>query len=180
MEGSVYIALLRGINVGGVVLKMADLKDAVSGLGFHDLRTYLQSGNVVLRAGTSNAADVAASIAKALEAGCGIDVQVLAYSQPDWEKLLTGNPFPAAEDKPKTLHAFMLSALPEKRRLDELAAKDWGSDEWRVVGDALYMHTPDGFGKSKLAQNVERLLKVPMTARNWNTMRALAEMARQI
>ena len=172
-----YIALLRGINVGGKVLKMPDLKQAVADLGFRDVRTYVQSGNLVLRAEGLAAAEVASLITKAVAGKRGILAQVLAYDAGDWQCIVSNNPFKAAEPQPKTLHAFLLAAQPEKQRQDDLAARDWGNDEWKIVGDALYMHTPDGFGKSRLAQSVERLLKVPMTARNWSTILALQQMA---
>lgn len=177
MTDRTYIALLRGINVGGKVLKMADLKQAVDDLGFGDVRTYLQSGNMVFHAPKTGDGTLAARISNAIRDKAGIDVHVLVRSAAEWDEVITNNPFPKAAALPKTLHAFALDLQPEKARVEDLQARDHGSEEWKIVGDALYLHTPDGFGKSKLGNSIERLLKVPMTGRNWNTVLALRELA---
>ena len=172
-----YIALLRGINVGGKVLKMADLKAAVEGLGFHDIRTHLQSGNMVFRADEGDAGTLAQKISGAILDHAAIDVTVMVRSADEWRAIVAANPYPQAEQYPKTVHAFILDQLPEPARIDALAAKTAGREEWKIVDGTLYLHTPDGFGKSVLGNLVERILKVPMTARNWNTVRALEELA---
>jgi len=177
MNGETYIALLRGINVGGKVLKMADLKEAVAGLGFEDVRTYLQSGNMVFKAARASNADLAGRIASAIQSHKAMDVEIMLRSIHEWDRVISGNPYPQAEDKPKTVHAFILDDQPGKDRIAILRAKEAGSEEWTIAGDALYLHTPDGFGKSVLGNLVERILKVPMTARNWNTVKALKELA---
>lgn len=172
-----YIALLRGINVGGKVLKMADLKQAVAGLGFEDVRTYLQSGNMVFKAKTAPNAELVGRIAAAIKAHQAMDVKIMVRSIRDWDRVISGNPYSQAEEKPKTVHAFILDDQPGKDRIAILRTKDAGSEEWTIAGDVLYLHTPDGFGKSVLGNLVERTLKVPMTARNWNTVKALKELA---
>ena len=177
MTDNTYIALLRGINVGGKVLKMADLKQAVADLGFSDVRTYLQSGNLVFRAPRSGDDTLAKRISKAIEDKAGMDVHLLVRSATEWDEVIGNNPFPKAAALPKTLHAFALDGQPDKARVEGLKARDFGSEEWAIVGDALYLHTPAGFGKSKLGNSIERLLKVPMTGRNWNTVLALKELA---
>jgi uncharacterized protein (DUF1697 family) len=177
MSGETYIALLRGINVGGKVLKMADLKQAVAGLGFEDVRTYLQSGNMVFKAAKTSNAEIAERIASAVKTHKAIDVKIMVRSAREWDRVIMGNPYPQAEEKPKTVHAFILDDQPGKDRVAILRTKDAGSEEWVIVGDALYLHTPDGFGKSVLGNLIERTLKVPVTARNWNTVRALKELA---
>jgi uncharacterized protein (DUF1697 family) len=177
MSEETYIALLRGINVGGKVLKMADLKQAVAGLGFDCVTTYLQSGNMVFKAARASNADLAGRIASAIQSHMAMDVKIMVRSGHEWDRVITGNPYPQAEDKPKTVHAFILDDQPGKDRIAILRAKEAGSEEWTIAGDALYLHTPDGFGRSVLGNLVERTLKVPMTARNWNTVKALKELA---
>lgn len=179
MGEQVFIGLLRGINVGGKVLKMADLQSAIAGLGFGDVRTYLQSGNMVFRTGESDSATLAARIAKAIADGNGMDVQVMIRSAKAWDGVVSDNPFPAAVETPKLLHAFILGQQPEESRATDLQGKDFGSEAWRIVGDVLYLHTPDGFGKSRLGNAIERLLKVPMTGRNWTTVMALQLMSHE-
>lgn len=172
-----YIALLRGINVGGKVLKMADLKAAVADIGFEDIRTYLQSGNMVFKAKKAANAELARRISSAIKSHKAMDVTVMVRSAREWDRILADNPYPQAEEKPKTVHAFILDEQPGKDRIAILRSKEAGREEWEVVGDVLYLHTPDGFGKSVLGNLVERTLKVPMTARNWNTVKALKELA---
>ncbi|CAN7530620.1 DUF1697 domain-containing protein [Rhizobium sp. LjRoot254] len=172
-----YIALLRGINVGGKVLKMADLRQAVAGLGFEDVKTYLQSGNMVFRAPKASNAELAERIASAIKAHKAMDVKIMVRSVREWDHVITDNPYLQAEEKPKTVHAFILDDQPGKDRIAILRTKDAGSEEWTIVGDALYLHTPEGLGQSVLGNIIERTLKVPMTARNWNTVKALMALA---
>ena len=177
MREETYIALLRGINVGGKVLKMADLMEAVAGLGFGDVRTYLQSGNMVFKAARASNAELAGRIASRILSHKAMDVKIMVRSIHEWDRVISGNPYAQAEEKPKTVHAFILDDQPGEDRIAILRAKDAGSEEWTIAGDALYLHTPDGFGKSVLGNLIERTLKVPMTARNWNTVKALKELA---
>ena len=170
MDEQIYIGLLRGINVGGKVLKMADLKDAVAELGFGGVKTYLQSGNLVFRASRAGSEALGAKIAKAIDVATGMDVHVMIRSAAEWDTVVDDNPFPAAVAAPKTLYAFILGRQPDKALTGDLAGKDFGTEQWKIVGDALYLHTPDGFGKSRLGNSIERMLKVPMTGRNWNTV----------
>lgn len=176
MSDRTYIALLRGINVGGKVLKMADLKDAVAKLGFQDIRTYLQSGNMVFRAAKGENGELARRISDAIRDHKSMDVTVMVRDTVEWAKIVAANPYPQAHEFPKTVHTFILDQMPEASRLDMLTAKEAGSDEWQIVDGTLYLYTPDGLGKSTLGDVVERTLKVRMTARNWNTVLALAEM----
>ena len=177
MTHRTYIALLRGINVGGKVLKMADLRQAVAKLGFEDVQTYLQSGNMVFRAAEASNAALAGSIADAIRDHKSIDVTVMVREAAEWRRIVAGNPYPQAEEFPKTVHTFILDEMPETARLEALKAKEAGREEWQIVDGTLYLHTPDGFGKSVLGNIIERMLKVPMTARNWNTVLALQELA---
>lgn len=177
MTDRTFIALLRGINVGGKVLKMADLKEAVARLGFRDLATYLQSGNMVFRGPGAANGEIAAAISQAIQAHRSMDVTVMVRSAEEWRRVVANNPYPQAVEFPKSLHAFILDRMPAPERLEALAAKEAGRETWRIVEGTLYLHTPDGFGKSVLGGIIERMLKVPMTARNWNTVLALDEMA---
>ena len=177
MTHRTYIALLRGINVGGKVLKMADLRQAVAKLGFEDVQTYLQSGNMVFRTAEASNAALAGRIADAIRDHKSIDVTVMVREAAEWRRIVAGNPYPQAGEFPKTVHTFILDEMPEAARLEALKAKEAGHEEWQIVDGTLYLHTPDGFGKSVLGNIIERMLKVPMTARNWNTVLALQELA---
>lgn len=106
-----------------------------------------------------------------------MDVGVMVRTARQWGHVISANPYPQAETLPKTVHAFILDRMPEPGRIAMLEAKEAGSEEWRIADGTLYLHTPDGFGKSVLGNIVERTLKVSMTARNWNTVRALQGLA---
>jgi uncharacterized protein (DUF1697 family) len=177
MTDKTCIALLRGINVGGKVLKMADLKDAVQPLGFGDVRTYLQSGNMVFGAVARDNAALSRQISGAIREHAGIDVTVMVRSAAEWSRIVASNPYPQAGEFPRTVHAFILDQTPEPARIEALRMREVGREEWQIVDNTLYLHTPDGFGKSALGNLLERTLKVPMTARNWNTVLALEELA---
>lgn len=177
MTDRTYIALLRGINVGSKVLKMADLREAVAKLGFEDVQTYLQSGNMVFRTATASNSTLARRISDAIREHKSMDVTVMVRDTAEWSLIVAGNPYPQAAEFPKTVHAFVLDEMPEAARLETLKAKEAGREEWQIVDGTLYLHTPDGFGKSVLGGIIERILKVPMTARNWNTVLALEELA---
>jgi uncharacterized protein (DUF1697 family) len=177
MADRTYIALLRGINVGGKVLKMADLREAVAKLRFEDVQTYLQSGNMVFRTAKASNAVLAERIADAIRAYKSMDVTVMVRDAAEWSRIVAGNPYPQAGERPKTVHTFILDEMPEAARLEALKAKEAGREEWQIVDGTLYLHTPDGFGRSVLGGIIERILKVPMTARNWNTVLALEALA---
>jgi uncharacterized protein (DUF1697 family) len=177
MTNRTYIALLRGINVGGKVLKMTDLKDAVASLGFEEVQTYLQSGNMVFKAAKAGNDVLARRISCAIRDHKAMDVTVMVRDTVAWGKIVAGNPYPQADEFPKTVHTFILDETPDPSRLEMLKAKQAGHEEWQIVEGTLYLHTPDGFGKSVLGGIIERILKVPMTTRNWNTMQALHDLA---
>jgi uncharacterized protein (DUF1697 family) len=177
MSDQIYIGLLRGINVGGKVLKMTDLKEAIADLGLGEVKTYLQSGNLVFRAPKAGDGTLAARISKAIAEHMGMDVSVMIRNAAEWDEVIENNPFPKATELPKTLHAFALDRQPDKARIENLQGKDFGAEEWKIVGGTLYLHTPAGLGKSELGNSIERRLKAPMTGRNWNTVLALRDMA---
>ena len=97
---------------------------------------------------------------------------------PMLEQVIRGNPYPEAEAVPGTLHVNFLASVPPQPNLDGLEKLRAASERFQLAGDALYLHAPDGIGRSKLAAALERLRGVPMTSRNWNTVRKLGDMAR--
>jgi len=178
---AVWIALLRGINVGGHrKVRMAELRALAETLGLEEARTYVQSGNLVFRSSERARAAIEARLAGALAERFGFDVGVVARTLSDWEGAITANPFPEAASAPKTLHAFFLARPADagaNGRLNEYSRTD---ERFEIVGDTLYLLTPSGIGRSKFAAAAERLVGVPATARNWNSVLNIAEMARAI
>ncbi|HLP97026.1 MAG TPA: DUF1697 domain-containing protein [Sideroxyarcus sp.] len=173
-----FIALLRGINVGGNnKLPMKELAALLTGMGLSEVQTYIQSGNVVFRSSTKNKAALAAKMETEIEAQHGFAPRVLLLDAAELREAMAGNPYPQAESDPKSLHFFFLDETPRQPDLKSLEAIKTDSEQFKLAGKVFYLHTPDGIGRSKLAARIEKALGVAATARNWNTVCKLAEMA---
>lgn len=173
-----WIALFRGINVGSTrSVPMKELVALMQKSGCVDVHTYIQSGNVVFRSPLTKAAEVEALLAGIVAKRHGFEPRVMALTRAELEKAAAGNPFPRADANPKSLHLFFLAERPGKPALEQMEALKAKSESYLLAGKVLYLHTPDGFGKSKLAERVERLLGVDATARNWRTVTTLVAMA---
>ncbi|GAA4664628.1 DUF1697 domain-containing protein [Streptomyces chumphonensis] len=181
-----HIALLRGINVGGVRISMAQQRHLAEALGFTDVRVLLQTGNLVLSApGDATPAQVAAALTARIEADHGAPVPVVTRTPSELAAELAANPYPEATDVPASLHCVFLSAPPEpavRGALDTLGAEGAASpNSFRLLGRTLYLHCPDGIGRSRLAARAIRAVErggVTATARNWNTATRLLALAR--
>jgi uncharacterized protein (DUF1697 family) len=167
------VCLLRGVNVGGrSKLAMAQLRSVCEELGCTDVRTYLQSGNVVVRTSTPPTR-LAGELQSALESATGFGPPVVVRRRADLERVLADNPYPDTD--PKLLHVGFLAAKPTKAALASLDDVDCAPEGFTVVGKEVYLNYVNGIGKSKRLARVpfERRLGVPMTARNLNTVSAL-------
>ncbi len=172
-----YIVLFRGINVGGnKVVKMETLRTVLNKAGFADVKTYIQSGNLIL---TSNqtARRVGETISALFPTTFGFESRVSIRNIDEWNCMIAKNPYPGAGDNPKSLHAVILDGDPSEAALAEFAGKAAESESFTLRNRVLYLYTPDGFGTSKLALALDKVLKVPLTARNWRTVLRLQEMA---
>jgi len=180
-----HIALLRGINVGGNrKIAMADLRAVVGELGHTDVSTYIQSGNVLFTAAADeDTAAMAAAMAAAIAAKLGVSAPVVVITRDELAQIMADNPFPV-EPEPRYVHAVVLSERPGRDLLDKLDAAVAASqakgarDGVHVTGRTLYLHTPDGFGNSELAETVMKVVNSPKagftgTARNWATVTKL-------
>ena len=165
-----YAGMLRGVNVGGNALRMPDLARIVEGLGARDVQTYLQSGNVVYT-GTKSVGD---QLEAALYAELGVRAPVLTRSGKQLADIVAGKPFAATG---KAVSVTFLAAKPAARAVAAIDAGAYGDDSFAVSGAQIYLHTPGGYGRSKLNNTFwERKLATTATTRNWNTVLALAEM----
>jgi uncharacterized protein (DUF1697 family) len=175
-----WIVLLRGVNVGGNnKLPMKALATELESLGFSDVRTYIQSGNVVCRGPGQKPDALAAVIRGAILGKFGFEPAVLAIEAADFAAAAAANPFSesTADMEGRTVHLFFLDQAPKEVPRDRLEALRIASERWQLKGRVLYLHCPEGFGTSKLAIQAERILGVPATARNWRTVSTLLEMA---
>ena len=174
-----WIALLRGINVvGNNQLPMKSLKTLLEKCGCVDVRTYIRSGNVVFRSAWNDPGTVERRLAAAVGKKHGFEPHVLALKRGDLEKAVAGNPFPEADGSPQSVHVFFLAEAPKRPDTAGLERLRIPSERFHLKGRFFYTHTPEGFGKSKLAARAERLLGVPATARNWRTVTTLVDMVK--
>ena len=172
-----FIALLRGINIGGNhPLPMKELSALLTGMGLRDVQTYIQSGNVVFRCNLKNKAALAAKISAAIEAQHGFAPHVLLLDAAELHKAMADNPYPEAEADPKSLSLLFLAEAPPHPDLKSLEALKTDSERFKLVGKVFYLHAPEGFGRSELAARAEKLLGVAASGRNWNTVCKLVEM----
>lgn len=172
-----WIALLRGINVGGHrKLPMKELTALLEGLGCEGVRTYIQSGNAVYRAER----DLADEIADAIERAKGFRAAVMTLEAEAFEAAVDGNPFPEAVDEPKTLHLFFLSGPAGPGAVERLRAVKSKREDFVLNDRVLYLHTLDLLTGSKIAEKAERLLGAGATARNWNSVTKILDLARQV
>jgi len=173
----IYIALLKGINVGGNnILPMTELVAVFEGLGLSNIKTYIQSGNVVFQCKQINSIELSQEICAAIKKRCGFVVHIFILEANDLKNTIASNPFPAAEAEPNMLHLFFLSSLPENPDWKTLESAKKDSEQFRLIDKVLYLYAPEGIGRSKLAMKVERALGVTATARNWRTAKKLMEM----
>lgn len=177
---AVFVAMLRGINVAGKNrIRMNDLKTLCEGLGWTDVQTYLQSGNVVFKSSKGGAAALAAALQAAIKGSLGLDVPVVMRGPRDLEKVLAGNPFLNGRSE-DTAHLYVtfLAESPAKAALAALDIPRQPEDEFVIQGREVYLFCPGGYGETKLSNTLfEKKLGVVATTRNWNTVNALHEMA---
>jgi len=174
-----YVALLRGVNVGGARrVAMADLRELVESLGHQRVRTYIQSGNVIFSSdGDSAALDetaLALGIRGRIADRLGLDVDVMVRSQHDLEAILGGVPFKDVD--PKRVIIAFLSEAPTEAAVEALESIEAAPESVRVVDRVAYLNLPNGVGRSILVPQLERRLKVRATARNLATARTLLAM----
>jgi uncharacterized protein (DUF1697 family) len=173
------IALFRGINVvGKKLLPMRELKTLLEKNGCTAVRTYIQSGNVVFCSRASDTRRLAKRIRAAVGKRFGFEPHVLLLTTADLKRAAAGNPFPEANGNPTTVHLFFLDEPPKRADLKSCEALKT-SERFALKGRVFYLHTPDGFGQSKLASRAERFLGVNATARNWNTVSTVLEMVQE-
>jgi uncharacterized protein (DUF1697 family) len=173
-----WIALLRGVGGGIRPLPRGELVKQLEGIGLKDVRTYIATGNVVLSS-TRSATRLAGEIERCIEKKFGFHANTFVLSVDELRRAAAANPFPQADATPKLLHLFFLSEPPKKPQLDAMNELKAESEQFVLKGKVFYFYTPDGFGISKLATRVDRLLGVETTARNWRTVGKLLEMTKE-
>lgn len=173
----IYVALLRGVNVGQNILRMDRLREVCSEMGLKNVRTYVQSGNVVFE-GQGSATHWSPALERGLAGETRLPVTVIVRTVAEIAKVLAENPFQNSKEIDTTrLHVTFLEDAPTKSAVEALGKVKAGVDRFRWVGKQIYLHCPDGYGRTKLSNSViEKILSLRATTRNWNTVNKLHDM----
>ena len=168
-----FIALFRGINVGGKNrLVMKELVALMENCGYENIQTYIQSGNVVFESKENPDSNLGLLI----EEKFGFKPEILILTRSELELAFDNNPYKEVEGK--LCHLYFCQEQPDSIDREKLKRLKLDSEQYFIHHKTFYLYAPDGFGRSKLAANVEKCLAVPATARNLNTARRLLEMVR--
>lgn len=175
-----YLIFLRGINVGGHRrVLMADLKKLFNDLGFNNVSTYIQSGNVLFET-TKDKQDIETSVTEGIANTFGFEVPVIVISLIELQSLLSKNPY-TVNTAIKRLHVIFLKDLPSKELIDKIKESDFTPDLFKVVENYVFLNIEDKYHKSKLSNNFfERQLNVNATTRNWKTINKLIEISEKL
>jgi uncharacterized protein (DUF1697 family) len=176
------MSLFRGINVGGNrIVPMSELKNLHQALGFKDVVTYIQSGNVVFSSDATNPAQLARQIEESFAQKFGFQSQVMVRTSAELQEIIASNPFQNQPEKePKWVAVLFLTTRPESSALEDLKKTYSGPEEIYLIGQELFVYYPDGIGRSKLTLPlIEKKLKTVGTGRNWNTVLQLQKMMLQ-
>jgi len=176
---AIYVALLRGINVGTAKrVAMADLRDLLGALGYTEVRTLLNSGNAVFAATAAAARNAGTRIEQALVKRLGVASRVLVISGAELAEIVAANPLVEVSDNHSRLMVAFLLNGADHARLEPLARRNWGKERLRLGPRAVYYWCPESLLTSPVAIAVGKMLGGAMTVRNWNTvlrLHALAE-----
>jgi uncharacterized protein (DUF1697 family) len=174
-----YVALLRGINVGGrTKVGMDDLRRLFVALGHADVKSYVQSGNVLFSSPVEESSRLVGDIQRRIARDLGVTVTVLLRTRDDLAHVVANNPFLSRETDLAKLHVTFLADAPDHERVARLDTPSGGPDEFSLAGREVYLHCPHGYGRTKLNNAyLERRLGVAATTRNWNTVTKLCDLA---
>jgi uncharacterized protein (DUF1697 family) len=177
---TIYVAMLRGINVGGrKIVRMEKLRARFEALGFGRVRTYVQSGNVVFEAAKASSSNLSEIIGGRISNAFGFPIPVVLRTSDEIEKIVRDNPFLSETGvDPSKLHITFLSALPAKDATVRLDGLNSLPDRFHVKAREIYLYCPNGYGRTKLSNTaLEKQLSVGATTRNWRTVTTLARMS---
>lgn len=172
-----WIGLLRGINMAGKnKIKMQELREIIQHPEIHHLQTYIQSGNLIFQTGLQETSQLSSHIRESIHQSHGFAPQTILIKADLFHRLAEENPFPDAIETPQRFHLFFLERPPTSPDIERMESVQTPTERFHLTPEVLYLHTPDGFGRSKLSNILEKALGVPATARNWNTVNKLREM----
>jgi uncharacterized protein (DUF1697 family) len=175
-----YIALLRGVNVGRAKrIAMADLRKLIADLGFDDVQSLLNSGNVVFTGPARPAPEIASAIEEALVMKLGVGARVTVLDSAELDEIVAGNPLLELAVEPSRLVVFILTRPRDRALIEPLAERHWGREALALGQRAVYVWCPDGMLECRAAQAVGAALGDATTSRNWNTVAKLQALCAQ-
>ncbi len=175
----VYVALLRGINLGGhKKIKMDELRASLAALGFAEVKTYIQSGNVVFKAAKISDQALSKKIEATILSKFGHSVSVMIRTAEEIKQVIANNPFLKQSDFDQTkLHVMFLREPPAASAVQQLEALVLKPDQFRSLGKELYFYLPNGVAESAVMKKpIDRVLAIPTTMRNWRTVNTIQQM----
>lgn len=178
-----YISILRGINVGGQkMIKMDALRKTYLELGFQNITTYVQSGNVIFTADEEDTGTLERQISAGIKKDFGFEVLTMVLTIAKLKQIIENNPFSKDPDKDENyLHVTFLSSKPLSYDKASIESRKQNGEEISFSDEVVYLYCPNGYGRTKLNNNfLETKLKVNATTRNWRTTRELLKIAKQI
>ena len=174
-----YVSMIRGINVGGKKVKMDRLKELYKSLDFEDVKTYIQSGNVIFESKELDKIKLSHIIEKEIAEIFNFDVKVLLRTKNEMINVINGNPF--KQEDFNHLYVTFLSDIPSEKLIKDLACTideniENKSDKYNIIGKEIYLFLPNGYGRTKLNNNFfEKKLDISATTRNWRTVNRLVD-----
>jgi uncharacterized protein (DUF1697 family) len=175
----VYVALLRGINLGGhKKIKMDELRASLAAMGFDEVKTYIQSGNVVFKTAKISDRALSKKIEASILSNFGHSVSVMIRTAEEIKQVIANNPFLKQPDIDQTkLHVMFLAEPPAQSALKQLETLVLKPDQFRSLGKDLYFYLPNGVAESAVMKKpIDRVLAIPTTMRNWRTVNTVQQM----
>jgi len=177
MKRTVYLILFRGVG-GKTQLPVAALREKLTKAGFENVATYINSGNAIVRS-RLNRKQLIATVAELCRKHFDFDKAIFAPTLAEWDAVIANNPFAgAAANAPTTVHAVLLERAPKLEDIKRIRACAVKGEGIEIIEGVAYLHTPYGFGPSKMREKFDQWIGVTYTARNWNTVLKLAELGR--
>jgi uncharacterized protein (DUF1697 family) len=179
---AVFIAMLRGVNVGGhQKLNMEALRALGTGLGLQDVRSYIQSGNLVFRDDRADPGELVHRLQSAIEGKFGFKPGVVLRTAAELQKVVAKNPFAGRDGiEPGRLLVLFLAEKPSPQACAQILALPSEPEEHVIHGHELYVYYPNGMARPRIPLvRIEKMLQCVSTGRNWNTVNTLLDMARQ-
>ena len=169
-----YLLLFRGVG-GATQLPVAQLREALTKAGFKHVTTYINSGNALVRSALSREETIT-KVAAICKKKFGFDKPIFAPTLAEWEAVIKNDPF-SNKAEGKHVHAVLLAETPKTDAIERIQALAVDAEELKVVKGVCYIHTPNGFGTSKMAEKFDKWIGVVNTGRNWNTVLKMHELA---